>query len=902
MKPLNDSIILIDTNSLMHRAYHAYPISLVNAQGEPVNAVYGVTSMLLDLLLKFTPKYVVCAFDSKAPTFRHKKYTGYKAKRPKTDSELTGQFKAIKEVISSLNIPIFEIEGYEADDIIGTLTKIIKNTPNKPKELFILTNDKDLYQLVDNYVTILAPYKRFQYLVKVNEDMVKKILGVTPSQVIDYKALVGDPSDNIPGVRGIGPKTAVMLLQKYGSLENIYKNLEKIAKENPSIYRKLADGYEEAKLSKELATIKRDLPIVFNLEDASLAEFDIQKAYKTFIHMQFKSLIPKINKLYTVITGKEPEYISDATKKVELEPLQVESKEEYSPKELTHKIYDLLEKVRSSKSTIWVYYNQRLYVAYLTKKLEQNWITYNIIGLFRDLITASENQTLSKVVSHIVNTLKTGVFDIQLGAYALITGRTSYSLEDLVTMYLDTTLDKEQLIEYTTNIALMQTKKLKELDKNFNKKSFELVTKIDPYTALAVSLMEKNGLCVDLNKVKEYNQILQEKLEEIEKKIHETVGFEFNVRSTKQLAHVLYEVLRLTPIKKRKTTYATDIDTLIQLRGTHPVIDYLIEYRKLQKIHSTYVKPFIEGKYIQTPIEPANSQMSMFDVSSNQNSEPCTKVHSTFNPLRTTTGRLASSNPNLQNLPLRTQEGAKVREFFVPAKGNIFISFDYSQIDLRVLAHTSQDENLIKAFIDKRDIHRETASKIFNKPYDKITDNERRVAKVINFGIVYGMSPYGLSQTLNIDYHQAEEFLKTYFEQFPKVKEYMQKIEDFVIEHGFVLSLFGRRRYIYGITSNNKNRRQAAFREAINMPIQGGSDDIIRTAIKKIFENDKDVQENRAKLVLQIHDELVFEVPKTEYFVRKWPQKIKKIMESVLKYPKEFSVPLVVEYKVEETL
>ena len=928
MSKQDNTLLLIDTNSLIHRAYHAYPLTLINAKGEPVNAVYGVTSMLLDVLLKLKPKYVIAVFDSKGPTFRHKEYTGYKAHRPKADSELSHQFKGVKEIIQALNIPIIEAEGFEADDLIGTITKLLedakrskKKTQNKhPDKIHILTNDKDIFQLVTDYVNVLAPYKRFQYLTKVDANKVKEILGVLPKQVIDYKALVGDPSDNIPGVKGVGPKTAVALLQQYKTLEAIYKNLGKIQKQKPALYRKLSDDYQNAQLSKQLATIKRDVPLRIDLDKALLKDFDIRQAYNVFLEYQFKSLLPKLSKLYETLTGKE---ISQ--KVITRKPSSVSIKKFIEKQKMIQKpdintIISLLQQAKDSrgqKSLVFAFYNDMLYYGFIQEErlvktdfCPSPVVGYNVLGLIRALFKDTPKGILEKKLPGlftILNDLKQ-VSDIKLCAYGLITGRTSYELQDLSNMYLNSLVDTESILDVVLNIAFKQYKQIQNIDDEFNKHLLTLTTFIDPIVMVAVVLMEHYGICIDLEKVKKYHQVLEDKLMSLEKDIYEQVGFEFNVRSSKQLASVLFDVLKLTPSKKRKTGFSTDINTLTELKGSHPVIDLLIEYRKLQKIYSTYVKPFLEGKYFKHSAKVGSgdekSQLALIgSVQRNdKTSVNCSRIHTQFNPIRTSTGRFASSNPNMQNLPKRSEEGAKVREFFVPSAGNIFISFDYSQIDLRVLAHTSQDEHLIEAFINDQDIHKETASKIFNKPYEEITDKERRVAKTINFGIVYGMSPYGLAKSLGLEYREAQMFLDAYFEQFPKVKEYMKKTEEFVIKHGFVLSLFGRRRYIFGITSNNANRRQAAFREAINMPIQGGSDDIMRKAIATILMQDDAVKSGIAKLILQIHDELVFEVPNSKKFTLDWAKAIKNIMENVLEYPPEFRVPLKVEYEVKVSL
>jgi len=926
------NLLLVDANSLIHRAYHSYPLSLVNAKGEPINAVFGFTSMLLDILNRYKPKYVICAFDSKAPTFRHKEYTGYKAHRPKTDMDLSNQFAYAKQVVNSLNIPLFEMEGFEADDIIGTIVDYSQKEllpKNKIKEVTILANDKDLFQLLTHKnIKILAPYKHFKVLQTIDKDQIKEILGITPEQVIDYKALVGDPSDNIPGIKGIGPKTAIKLLNEYKTLKNIYANINSIKKQNPTLGRKLEDGYQDAMLSYQLATIKKDVPIILELDKALLKDFDINKAINTFLQMQFKSLVPRLTKLYTEITGKEPDLSQQPQESTKIEQLvSLLKQQELTPQN----ILNTLKQLAKDPKQIAVFTQDTIYTGKLKqpKKIlqlskckktnmlldlvtklqkQQVPITYGLFNALEILIQDNQNNILE-----ILDLFKNGVFDTQLASYALMTARRSYTLEDLASLYLNTNTNNKDIANLVANIAKKQSKQLIEICTKHQKPTTALVSLIDPFVSLAVWIMHKNGICLNQQAVQEYNQELLDKLSQLEYQIHQSVGFEFNVRSTKQLADVLYNVLHLPTGKKRKTGYSTDVNTLLQLMGTHPVIPLLLEYRKLQKIHSTYIKPFLNGKYVKQPPtidkskqETQQTILNLLEPNKKQTLqepiEECAKIHSIFNPLRTSTGRLASSNPNLQNLPIRTEEGAKIRTFFVPSPGYKFIAFDYSQIDLRVLAHTSKDQHLIQAFRDNRDIHKETASKIFKKPYDSITKQERRVAKTINFGIVYGMSAYGLARSLDISMKEAKEFLETYFAEFPKVKEYMHFIENFVLENGYVLSLLGRRRYIAGITSNNPNIRQSAFREAINMPIQGGSDDILRKAIRDLYINIKDLANNQIRLVLQIHDELVFEVPDNQKTIKTFVNQATQIMENTLEYPKEFSVPLKVGVEVKETL
>ena len=898
-----DFLLAIDANSLLHRAYHAYPISLTTADGEPVNAVFGFTSMLLEVLLKLEPKYVIAAFDTKAPTFRHTLYTGYKANRPQTDSELAMQVDKAKQVLRALNIPILEYEGYEADDILGTVASQICSD-KKVDRVLILTGDRDMFQLVNDCVHILIPKGSFKNLIEVDEEKVKALLGIAPEQVVDLKALMGDPSDNIPGVKGIGQKTAVWLLNNFGSLEDIFKKLDQINAQKPRIAKLLEAGHSDAIVSKRLARIKKDAPVVFDISDAQLDKFDLTSALAVFNTFQFKSLIPKLKQLAAILGVSPTETSSSkadlsAIKKtvskklafliskqavvIGVKPEQV-LEVKIKPKRLSVKEFKrfLTGGIKPADYVKFLgYYDgvNSIYLADISNLGLKIRGDFNLI-FYRWWDFVNQLSDFSFIPS-----IKPRILDMQLLAYALSTGRKAVDFEALSVAFLSTPLAEQyqknaadvlRVILYSLFGALEEAEEIFQFDRDV----LYLAGDIDTFAVSAVALMHKNGINIDLAKVRQFMGYLEKKLTELEQQIYDTVGFEFNVRSTQQLGQVLFEHLKLPGAKKTKTGYSTDVSVLEKLLGVHPVIELLLEYRKLQKLYSTYVKPFLG-----------------FSSSGGLVNSEVVRIHSKFDPMRTSTGRLASSEPNLQNLPVRTEEGRKIREFFVPADGHVFVSFDYSQIDLRVLAHLSEDENLVSAFKQGRDIHRETASRIFKKPYDKINKRERRIAKTINFGLVYGMSFHGLATTLGLEHTEAKQFIEEYFKHFPGVLRYIEATKEFVSKHHFVISLLGRRRYIHGILSNNKVRRNAAFREAINMPIQGGSDDILRSAMAKIVKQE-DVASAKVKLVLQVHDELVFEVPENKKTVDEFVSRIKDLMENVVK----LRVPLKVEATIEHSL
>ncbi len=972
-----DTLLLVDSNSILHRAYHAYPLSLVTAEGQPINAVYGLASMLLDAILKIKPRYIACAFDTKAPTFRHTKYTGYKATRVKTDDTLISQVKLAHKLIEVLDLPLFLKQGYEADDIIATIANIVRTSEeykNKIGKVLILTSDRDLFALVDNFVHVIMPQGSFKNLKEFGPKEVLEKMHIKPNQVYDYKALAGDSSDNIPGVRGIGDKTAVSLLTQYKSIKNIYKHIYEIEKQKKSIATKLINDQQNAFLSYELAQIKQDVPIIFDINKAHLTDFDFSKAWQFFTQLEFKSLLNKLKTYYIFVTGKEPtikENIANSDSKIDANILKHKQINFKKPQDYkTHKqiknFVDNLLNILENNNIF--YYDKNLDTLYFSKvkqnKLNRvdktanktkisNFITnleiyyplttnnkskkqitktkifygffeflLNVTNILEDSINTGnfinntekatantksdtskyfKNQLLQKFIKQISNI--PSIFDISLVAYGLTTGRSNYSLNELATIYANLQqlpISHQDLLKIILQIAYKQQQEIKKLE-NYKKTFKFLTTIVDPRAILGVAIMQNNGINVDLTQVFNYKQFLEKQLQKIEQQIFDSIGFEFNVKSTKQLANVLFNILKLPTFKKRKTGYSTDSETLNALYNAHPAIPLILEHRKLQKILSTYVKPYLELKNqplmqpkqhsqqnLLTALESSNKLSNKKIQQNNANNINIIRIHSQFNPIKTTTGRLASSNPNLQNLPIRTEEGAKIREFFVPSPNHIFIKLDYSQIDLRVLAHTSKEKNMIIAFLQDLDIHKQTASQIFDVPYEKVTKQQRKIAKTINFGIVYGMSAHGLATTLNIKHSEAQEFINKYFEKYPGILEYVKQTEEFVKKHGFVLSLLGRRRFIYGITSNNPMRRQSALREAINMPIQGGSDDIIRTAIYEIFRTNKHVQQNTAKLVLQIHDELIFEVPNTQEFTNlqnknSFANQIKNLMENVIK-------------------
>lgn len=954
-------LLAVDANSLLHRAYHAYPLSLTTTDGQPVNAVYGFTSMFLDAILQFKPEFVYCAFDTKKPTFRHVTYTGYKANRPETDSELVGQIPYVYDVLRSLNIPIFDIEGYEADDILGTVCAKIATERFWPiTQTYVLTGDRDLFQLVNERVQVVMPKGSFRNLELFDEKKVYESMGVEPIHVPDLKGLMGDSSDNIPGVKGVGPKTASELLNKYRTVEEIYTHIGDVQADNKRVAQLLIDDHEGATMSKELATIAKDAPVTFSPEAAETKTFVPNEVSQLFSKLQFKTLFPRLNRLVTLtgnsllnenpaqLTMQSPNKNEIVEKAGELGDKTKAKHSEVSvlEKNFTERLKLVFTEPEKNTWRLVIYCNETLYVSEFPKKeangKQLNTVTFGLFDLLNNAGAVDGGIAIDE------SKLK-GVLDIELLSYLLHTGRNSYSLqEDLLQAGLGTLSEelqknREKVVELAlyrmatefesakTYIPLPRVTEIWSRTLDVTEWGglipYAIAMSEDLPAAIGVALMHQQGISIDTERVEKRVIEYRELLVRLEKEIYDEVGFEFNIRSTKQLANVLFGNLNLPNARKTKTGFSTDDEVLQGLRDAHPVISKIIEHRAVSKVVSTYMEPYLELKELKNKElkgTEEGTQLGMFEneakkstikIPSYQHTNALIRVHSDFAVMATSSGRLSSSNPNLQNLPVRTEVSKVVRGFFVPEPGKKLVSIDYSQIDLRVLAHISQDKGLIGAFQRGEDIHKSTAAKIFHEAYDKVTKQQRQFSKTINFGLIYGMSSYGLSKSIGVEVKEAAKFIEEYFEQFPLVKEYMNQTISFAREHGYVESLLGRRRFIAGITTNNKMRAQAAEREAINMPIQGGADDIMRLALGKISLL-PEVLSGEVRLVLQVHDELVFEIEELKIkelknkgnrkkpivsenaYIQEKIDKLIDIMENVL----VLDVPLVAEAEVGESL
>jgi DNA polymerase-1 len=821
-------IFLVDGNSFLYRAYYATPY-LATSRGLPTNATYAMTNMILKLLKENKPDSLLVVFDSKVPSFRHEISKEYKAQRKPMPDNLSVQVPYVKSVIGALGIPILEIEGYEADDIIGTIVEKIKS---EDVEIFIVTGDKDLMQFISENVYVYDTMKNVVY----GEKEVEEKFGVSPSLICDFLALSGDTSDNIPGIPGIGEKTARMLIREFGSLEEIYERIEEIKKD--SIRDKLVKGRDFAFLSKKLASVKRDVPI--DLEKLEWkVDPDPRRLKSLFRELEFTSLYKEIQ-----LEGKEESVWNEAKiedldlKKVSLFA-NFKSKPRAFPELLNFAVFD-------GKN-----------VFYSEEKKDLSTVIKGAQGLIL------HNAKAFMLSGFDLNAEKT--FDIMLSAYLLNPLRKDLSPETIIGEYLGKEtredLEKRGLFEKAMGLYEVQAVLERRMEEMGLKSLFYSVEM--PLTEV-ISEMEKTGVKVESKKLIDFSYELKDRLKDISKRIYDLSGEAFNINSPQQLSRVLFQKLGLQPKKKTKTGYSTDTEVLEELTGEHPIAELLLEYRTLSKLKNTYIDTLPQW------INPETK-----------------RIHASFNQMNVSTGRLSSSDPNLQNIPIRGEEGKRVREAFVAEEGFLLMSSDYSQIELRILAHLSKDEALIEAFRRGEDIHNNVAMEFFGVERDKITPEMRRVAKVVNFGVIYGISPYGLAKELRISQKEAQDYIDNYFKIHKGVKEYMEKVVKEAEEKGYVRTYYGRIRYIPELFNPDQKVRQLGVRTAMNTPIQGTAADIIKMAMVNIHRKKKSLG-LLSRLILQIHDELLFEVKEEE----------KEIMEELVRNEMENVIVLDVPLKV----
>ncbi len=860
MAPHRKKLILIDGNALVHRAFHALP-PLTSPQGLITNAVFGFCSILIRIIKDLQPDYIAATFDLAGGTVRHKEFTDYKAHRPKAPQELYDQIPMVKELLGYFGIPIFEMQDYEADDVIGTLATKAKQEKNL--QVIIATGDLDTLQLVDDdKVVVFTLRKGVNDTITYNEDSVKERFGLKPEQMNDYKGLKGDPSDNIPGVAGVGEKTASSLVQEFGSIEKMYEELEKPTsthKISEKLKEKLLTHKDMAMLSKQLSTIYTDLDIEFSLKNTDWQKnLDRNKIEQRFKELGFATLIKRVHEItvHAVQPGLElfdsaPAEIEDTTS------TDIPALEKLLPSAkwlAIHAISDNEVVVAPDNHNAFKGTPKAFKAIFGDGSIPK--IGHYVKPLYKLLL--EQDITLTNIA-----------FDTQLAMYLLNPEQRDFDFGKLYYQELGTTLNTNPYYMPIEILKLASHLESKLKDLGLEK----LLHTMDLPLVPVVARMERHGIKINLPELAELLKSTNKELAKLEKEIYKLAGDEFNINSPAQLGVILFDTLGITGRVKRtsggvKSTAAPELE---KLRDEHPIIDFVLQYRELQKLKTTYIEPFPHLVHEDG------------------------RIHTTYNQTGTATGRVASQDPNLQNIPTRTELGQEFRKAFIPEKGYTLVACDYSQIDLRVVAHLAQDPIMIKAFRDGEDIHARTASQILGVPADEVTKEMRRRAKVLNFGVLYGMGPMAFMRAAKVTRQEAQDFIKKYFEEFAGVAKFIEATKQQAYEEGFTATLFGRRRSALDVHATMPQLRAQAERMAVNHPVQGTSADLVRMAMIHIDEFiQKEYPNDEVRMLLQVHDELVFEVKDT--LVEELAPKLKKLMETVYK----LDVPLLVEPKAGE--
>ncbi len=899
MAKIKQKFILIDGNALVHRAFHALP-PLTTKTGELVNAVYGFITIFLKALKDIKPEYVAVTFDKAKKTFRDEIYKEYKATRVKAPQELYDQIPKIKEVLKLFKVPIYELDGFEADDVIGTIAHHAE--VNKPEiETIIVTGDLDTLQLIDDNTKVYSLKRGISDTIIYDEKNVQqRFNGLKPNQMIDYKALKGDPSDNIPGVKGIGEKTAIILLKQFKTLDNLYKNIQS-KKFSESVRQKLIDHKDEAYLSQKLATIVLDALIKFKLSDAKVKPYDKQGLINLFQNYQFTSLLNKLPGSGITTIGQPLPRRRDKL----VSPTGIEYRTIQSEKEFDNFIKILAKQKEFCFDTettgLDPFTSKLLGISFCWQKglayylpiaevkgeglfeeieINQTWLK-KIAPIFTDTKIAKIGHNLKFDSEMLINQgleVNNLAFDTMIASYVLNPGSRAHSLDNLaftelghqMISFSDLTNNKKlpitqvpllKLSEYSCEDADYTWRLYELLSNKLKKEKFvKLFEEIEmPLIPVLIS-MEQDGIKIDPQYLKIFSKKIQKQIDSVSAKIFKLAGTEFNISSPMQLKEILFDKLQIPTagIGRIKTGFSTDAASLEKLKGRHKIIDLISDYRELSKLKNTYIDALPEL------IEKSTG-----------------RVHTSFNQTITATGRLSSSNPNLQNIPIKTALGREVRKAFIAEKGYRLVAADYSQIELRIVASLSNDQNMIKAFKEGEDIHTITAAKIHGLKPEEVTKEIRRSAKEVNFGVLYGMGTHGLASRTGISYAQAQDFIAKYFLAFPNIKKYIEDTKEFAKDKGYVETMFGRRRYLPDIHSGVPNITAAAERMAINMPIQGTAADLIKMAMIKIHAKLSQISP-KSRMILQVHDELVFEVPDKE--TAKVAEFVKKEMEDVYKF------------------
>ena len=852
-------LLILDSNSILNRAF--YGVRYLSARdGTPTNAIYGFLNILLKLIKEQEPDYICAAFDVKAPTFRHKQYEGYKAQRKPMPEGLAAQMPLAKDVLRAMGVTILEKEGYEADDIIGTVARLCEESEIS---CFIATGDKDDLQLASDKTKVILTVTKSGYneTIIYDDKAVKEKYHVTPTEFIDVKALMGDPSDNIPGVKGVGEKTAMSLIEKHHSIEYIYENIDGIGLKG-AMLQKMKDGREMAFMSKELATINRNTPIEFNAEKCVFDGFENNgELYEILKRLELNSIIKKLD-LSGVDNVKENEDIF---------------------KDFSYQVGDK-NMISGDKVTVVLDFDGDN-ISSAAVGAGNNAVVLNEQDDIKELL---EDDSIAKVMFDVKEAIvklncridiKNIADDTAIAAYLVDPAKNEYTIEKLASEYFGTVIEKpevkqlsllddvetdrsEYLAKCAVALGVLNERIGDKIKENGQEKLYQEV-ELPLVTVLAH--LEINGFLVDDNQLKEFADKLGEKIDALTNEIYMLAGEEFNINSPKQLGVILFEKLELKPVKKTKTGYATNADVLEKLRDKHPIVNFIMEYRQLAKLKSTYC----DG--LRAVVNPNTH-----------------RIHSVFTQTVTVTGRLSSTEPNLQNIPTRTELGREIRKMFVAKDGYVLVDADYSQIELRVLAHIANDETMINAFRNNEDIHAVTASQVLGIPLEDVTKEQRSSAKAVNFGIVYGIGEFSLAQDLHISVKEAKAYIESYLEKYHGVRNYMESIKEQAKKDGYVKTMLNRIRYIPELKSPNYNIRQFGERVALNTPIQGTAADIIKLAMVRV--DNRLINEGlKSKLILQVHDELIVEAHKDEV------DKVKQILSEEMQGAMELNVPLKVD-------
>lgn len=852
-------LLILDSNSILNRAF--YGVRYLSAKdGTPTNAIYGFLNILLKLIKEQEPDYICAAFDVKAPTFRHKQYEGYKAQRKPMPEGLAAQMPLAKDVLRAMGVTILEKEGYEADDIIGTVARLCEESEIS---CFIATGDKDDLQLASDKTKVILTVTKSGYneTIIYDDKAVKEKYHVTSTEFIDVKALMGDPSDNIPGVKGVGEKTAMSLIEKHHSIEYIYENIDDIGLKG-AMLQKMKDGREMAFMSKELATINRNTPIEFNAEECVFDGFENNgELYEILKRLELNSIIKKLD-----LSGGD----------------NVKENEDIF-KDFSYQVGDK-NMISGDKVTVVLDFDGDN-ISSAAVGAGNNAVVLNEQDDIKELL---EDDSIAKVMFDVKEAIVklNGRIDIKnisddtaIAAYLVDPAKNEYTIEKLASEYFGTVIEKpevkqlsllddvetdrsEYLAKCAVALGVLNERIGDKIKENGQEKLYHEV-ELPLVTVLAH--LEINGFLVDDNQLKEFADKLGEKIDALTNEIYMLAGEEFNINSPKQLGVIPFEKLELKPVKKTKTGYATNADVLEKLRDKHPIVNFIMEYRQLAKLKSTYC----DG--LRAVVNPNTH-----------------RIHSVFTQTVTVTGRLSSTEPNLQNIPTRTELGREIRKMFVAKEDYVLVDADYSQIELRVLAHIANDETMINAFRNNEDIHAVTASQVLGIPLEDVTKEQRSSAKAVNFGIVYGIGEFSLAQDLHISVKEAKAYIESYLEKYHGVRNYMESIKEQAKKDGYVKTMLNRIRYIPELKSPNYNIRQFGERVALNTPIQGTAADIIKLAMVRV--DNRLINEGlKSKLILQVHDELIVEAHKDEV------DKVKQILSEEMQGAMELNVPLKVD-------